>query len=109
MGAAKNRIREVVRFIMDPEAGTPVTPSPQPPPSFHVAANPVHPGSFPAPWRFAQPGGDNATPSPCLSEDEAETPLIGNAALLDCKCTSLQSEMAHRLPLHAEIAAPSNS
>merc|ERR1712232_1198549 len=55
--AAKNRIREVVRFIMDPEGDK------------QVAPQPLH-SSTPATWRFAQPGGDEAP----LSEDEGERP-----------------------------------
>jgi hypothetical protein len=50
--AAKNRIREVVRFIMDPEG--------------ERQAIIAHPSSIPAPCRFAQPGGDEEP----LSEDE---------------------------------------
>merc|ERR1712232_872636 len=57
--AAKNRIREVVRFIMDPEGDKPETAVPHPS---------GKPSSIPAPWRFAQPGGDEAP----LSEDEGD-------------------------------------
>jgi len=56
--AAKNRIREVVRFIMDPEGDQQNAPKP-------------HPSSAPAPWRFTQPGGDAAP----LSEDDGDEPL----------------------------------
>lgn len=105
--AAKNRLREMVRYLRDPEALSPSAETPQ-----NFQGRPLHPGGAAASWRFSQPEGDEAP----LSEDEEvgefsrHAPESRQPVLLSSHAPFLHFDMPNKVLQNAaeEIAALGN-